>query len=271
MLSWSEVKALAARREKSKSPVLSVFLNTDRSDPVYFNHKYLVTLRNMLRVLKEELPLQDQERFSEDARFVLRRMENLTTKARALVVYGDASENFFWLRELFLPLPNEVVWKPKPHVEPLRKLLKEHERHVVVIVDKSRARLFHSFLGELEGRWDEKSQAKVQHIRHSGRDHGLSQMQIQRKSEMHTLWHLKRVAKKLEQLHQFQGFGHLVLTGSKEATAALKRLLPSAILRRMAKESVLPYRISDRLLFKTAESWENEIDPVVVAKVFKGG
>ena len=46
--------------------------------------------------------------------------------------------------------PNHLAFEPRPDVAPLLRIMDEYERYAVALVDKTCARLFSVFMGEIE-------------------------------------------------------------------------------------------------------------------------
>src|SRR5712672_3434848 len=93
--------------------------------------------------------------------------------------------DFFRVCELAVNVHNILSWRDKPYVRPLLELIDEHERYGVVLTDREHARLFSIFLGELEEHQEVFARADVTHVKTSGTDHMRSQMNIQRKADLH--------------------------------------------------------------------------------------
>jgi hypothetical protein len=109
------------------------------------------------------------------------------------------------------------------------ELLDRHERYVVVLADRAKARLFTIFLGDIEESKEAFAAADVEHIKGPGTDHPLSQMQIQRKADIHAKWHLKDVSRAKSRLAQKHNFNRLILGGPNEVTSELAKLLPKSL------------------------------------------
>ena len=148
-LSRSDVELLTEREPRPESPVLSVYLDTDQSDEPNLKRGFEVVFKNMLR---DELPEEKdrQQELKDDAESVLRFLADYRNTRRSLVVFCDASEGFFWIRQLSVNVRSLLRWEETPYVRPLLELIDEHERYGVILTDRGKARLFTIFLGEIE-------------------------------------------------------------------------------------------------------------------------
>lgn len=234
MFSRKDLKELAARKGDPRSPVLSVFLNVDQSVSSNLNRGFEAALKNMIRDLFEGIEGSEQEKeFSTDAERVGRFINNYQPRARSLAIFCDASEDFLWSRDVNAPLKNEIHWHEKPYIRPLLEARDEFERYAVLLADKAQARLFTVFLGEIQEHQEAFAEAQVKHIKAPGSDHSRSQMQVQRKADVHVLWHLKNAAELLGRLDDQKRFERLVLAGPVEATSQLQKILPDHLKRRL--------------------------------------
>ena len=266
MISRSDVEALMERDVQPDSPVLSVYLNTDQSDAANIQRGFAVVFRNMLREVErpndkdKQKDKTKQEQLKHDAEKVLRFLDDYREPRRALVVFCDSSQDFFWVRELGVNVRNTLRWLDKPYVRPLLELMDEHERYGVVLTDRAHARLFTIFLGEIEEYTEAFAGADATHIKTSGTDHLRSQMNIQRKADLHARWHLKEVAQTMSRLAGKLEFDRLILAGTVEATSELQRLLPKALRARVVGKVALPVEANTSHVLEETLKIEREVE-----------
>jgi peptide chain release factor subunit 1 len=260
MVSRREVEALLERGTRPDSPVLSVYVDTDQSNVVNVNRAFEVVFKNMLRDIKQPEDKEKQNQLKDDAELVLRFLDDYRDTKRALVVFSDASENFFWVRELSVNVSNSLVWHAKPFVRPLLELMDEHERYGVVLTDRRHARLFTIFLGAIEEQKEAFAQADVTHLETTGTDHIRSQMNFQRKADLHARWHLKEVAQSMMKLAAKHEFDRLILAGTVEATSELQGLLPKALRARVVRKIALPIEANTALVLEETLKIEEEVE-----------
>ncbi len=124
---------------QASHPVLSVYLNTDALTGN--DESALPRLRAMLRSV--DLP-QDKE-------VVLGYMEReYDGKGRSVALFSCASEDFFRVYSLAIPVPDRVRVHDRPHVKPLANLLDRYGYYGIILVDSQRARVFTFHLGVLQ-------------------------------------------------------------------------------------------------------------------------
>ncbi len=123
---------------QAKSPVLSVFLNTDPAEGNADTYK--LRLRSMLK----EVNLPD------DVFAVIRYLDHEHDwSGRSLAIFSCADEGYLKAFPLAVPIRSRVVAFDRPYVKPLAHLLDAYGGYGVVLVDKQGARLFSFHLGEL--------------------------------------------------------------------------------------------------------------------------
>jgi hypothetical protein len=229
MISKAEMRTLIGRAGHPGRPVLSVYLDVDQSQESNLTRKFEVPLKNLLRAIAEGLADEfEREEFAADAERVLRFVSGYRPGARSLVILCDALEDFFWQRELNIPLPSEARWSETFYLRPLLESLDEFERYGVILTDRAQARLFTVYMGEIEEHAETFAEGEVKVVQAAGTDHLRSQMRFQRKADHHAHRHLKRVAELMDGLVESHGFDRLVLAGPVEADQQTSSPAPEA-------------------------------------------
>lgn len=124
---------------QAKSPVVSVYLNTDPTEGNTETHK--LHLRSMLK----EVDLPD------DVKIIMRFIDHEHDwSGRSVALFSCAPEGFFRAYSLAIPVQNRVRISNQPHVKPIADLHDSYGGYGVVLVDKQGARLFFFHLGELQ-------------------------------------------------------------------------------------------------------------------------
>lgn len=245
---------------RPNSPTLSVYLDVDQSVAANLNRMFEMALFNVLREVEERLDSRQQSDFQADALRVQDFVEGYKPQAKGLIIFCDTSADFFWTREIHVPVKTEARWSEKPYLRPLLEILDEHERYGVILTDRSQARLFSIFLGEIEEYHETLAAADVTRFKSSGRDHIRSQTRHQRQADARALWHLKQVAEIMQGVAERLAFDRLVLAGPVEATTEVYRQLSKALRAKVIGTMALAMEANERQvltetlkLMKTAE------------------
>jgi peptide chain release factor subunit 1 len=260
MLTRTDVETLLDRASTPGSPVLSVYLSVERSHVRDAAHYLETALRQQVRALKERLEGPARDAFAADAEHALQYVAHHSLKAQSLVLFCDASEDFLWARELHVPVRQTVQWLDTVYLSPLLEVWDDYERYGVILTDKTRARLFTVFLGEVEEAQEVFAPADVRHLVTTGTDHLWSQKRFQRRAEVHARWHLRQVAAAIDRLAYRLAFDRLILAGPVEATHELARLLPKRIQTRVVTTLTLPIDASEHLVLQGTLKIEQAIE-----------
>ena len=241
MISKEELSILIGREGKPGHPVLSVYLDVDQSRETNRNRKFEVSLGNLLRELEQSLiDGLEREEFATYAERVKHFVSGYRPGARSLVIFCDVAGDFFWHRELEVPVRSEARWSEIFYLRPLLETLDEYERYGVILADRAQARLFTVHLGEIEEHGESFAPGEVKIFKAPGRDHIRSDMRFQRKADQYAHRHLKRVAELAVEMAERHAFDRLMLAGPVEATSKLHQLLPKRWQSRVVASLDLP-------------------------------
>ncbi|HYZ10886.1 MAG TPA: Vms1/Ankzf1 family peptidyl-tRNA hydrolase [Actinomycetota bacterium] len=154
---------------------------------------------------------------------------------RGLAMFACSAAGLWEALELSHPVRDRVRVAPRPHLVPLEALLELAETFCTVLVDRERARVFLSSLGEIEEVSRLLDDVPGQHDQG-----GWAQARLQRHIQDHVHRHLKHVADTLLRVQRSRPFDHLVLAGPDEAVAELERDLHDYARRRILERMSLP-------------------------------
>src|SRR5690242_11546799 len=96
MISHLDIQRFCERAPTPESPVLSVYLDVDRSRAANLNREFESALKARLRTLERSLAPNDQEVFRADAARVQRSIAAYAPRAATLVMFADDSADLFW-------------------------------------------------------------------------------------------------------------------------------------------------------------------------------
>ena len=158
---------------------------------------------------------------------------------RGLALFSCSGADLWEAVELSHPVRDGVRVALRPHLVPLEAVLELAETFCTVLVDRERARIFLSSLGEI----DEVSRL-LDDVPGQHDQGGWAQARLQRHIEDHVQRHLKHVAATLLRIQRGRPFDHLVLAGPEEAVAELERELHDYARRRTLARISLPMTAS---------------------------
>jgi peptide subunit release factor 1 (eRF1) len=130
------------------APVLTAYLETNPADSRNLRHPpgYLIWLKSQAKNLEERVPQAERKAFREQVQRLKEYLSGNPANTRGLVVFaGPQVWHLFLLR---VQTENELFWG-SPSLAQLLWLMEEHRPCGVVLVDRSGARFFHYWMGEL--------------------------------------------------------------------------------------------------------------------------
>src|SRR5581483_6947728 len=232
-MSITEQLPRLARLTGGRTPVVSVYLNTDWRDE-HQRERTRVFLRREVRNARAADPAP---RLAAALDWIEGQGEALIGQARhpeahgvALFAGGDET-----LRELLparIPFEPTFVVAPAPVLRPLAALLTESPETVVAFVDAESAWLTPVSIGGAGATVRLESDVPGRHRR--GGWAQLAQSRYQRHIAEHRGQHLEAVAAALGRLDDEHDAGRIVLAGPAEVVAALRRRLPEPLASRVA-------------------------------------
>jgi hypothetical protein len=137
------------------APVLTLYLNTNPADPRNQRHPpaYLIYLKSRGQIIGGRVSEEERKLFQAELKRVEEFLRNRRPSQRAVVVFSGPK------RQEFLPVQVEVEdelhWG-RPSLTQLLWLLDEHQPCGVAVVNRSGARFFRFWLGEIEELKEEK-------------------------------------------------------------------------------------------------------------------
>lgn len=208
---------------QTKTLTLSLYLNTDQKK---YTPQEIKT--NLINLLKKAEDVFGKE-FNKFLRWRFRlRLKN---NVRSLVFFANIRENIFYEYELPRAVESAIYFEKNLHLTPLVKILDEFERYLVAVFDKSKARIFSVYLGEIE---EEKSIKQDFSGKHDMG--GWSQARYQRHIEDHVRRNLKKVKEIIDAMSRKYEFDRIILAGTLEALSLFKKILPQELRKKIAGE-----------------------------------
>lgn len=219
------------------SPVLSFYLNTDRSQMPLQRIQSIA--RRKIHEAEEYLRRSDdwgrfypviQKEIARIQDYVYRHLPEHTEPG--LVVFAGHNGILWEVFDLPRPVSSRLMVDLTPYFNPLLAILSEYSRFGVVLLDRQRARLLELYMGQLGELWDvfDDVPQKVS----AGGWYGLRERKEQRKVEGKITHHFKHVAEELFRLFQKNQFDKLVVGCSTEYYNEFIRHLHPFLHKRLA-------------------------------------
>jgi len=227
MISHDDISQLHDYQSGADSFILSLYVNIDQSNAANLNRGFETRVESLFRQVAENQNSHQgsKQRFDAECKRVRQFLSGYVPKGKALVVFSDSKQDFWWQRDLQVELPTGLRWSPQLWVRPLLEVIEEHDRFGVVLIDKHHARILAVDAGGMEQQAEVMSDVPQKHAT-TGSDHIFSQGQMDRDHTNHVQSHAKRVAEELASVIDRMKLKRIVIGGPVEATAAFASALP---------------------------------------------
>ena len=121
MFDWDSLLKIADY--KSKSDVLSLYLNTNREkDP---KEGFKITFKD----LTKSLPKNQKDNISKIEKYLF---SQFSGEAKGLAFFSDTASGFWQVYELQVAVPNLVFVEESPYIKPLASILEDFQKFCVV-------------------------------------------------------------------------------------------------------------------------------------------
>jgi peptide subunit release factor 1 (eRF1) len=234
-------------------PTLSVYLETLPSWGAGSNPK--AQLEAVLRPIRATLEGPALDQLDSAAAMVMKAIARLDHLPRAVAAFACPDVGFLRI----VPLPEPVVpaayWGPTLHLKELLAAMDEHERTVVVLVDREHARVYRIFMGQIEevASLDRKLDPAQEHGTHQKKSRSGGQgspirmdygeRNTERRQEWHVRRHLERVLTAVRD-RDSPAPDRVLVGGGKDTVHELLALMPPRIRARTRLISGLPVSAS---------------------------
>jgi peptide chain release factor subunit 1 len=207
------------------------------------NPAYLIEVKELLKKRQKELndqPLTAEVRKSlnSDMRkireYVNHKFERNAVKT--LIIFSCSAKKYWQVLTLNLSLHSQLIVGPKSYTRPLTLLLDEYRRFLVILVERSKARFFEVYAGQIREYTDvfDDVPGKVK----MGGYGGYEERRIERHIEDHVRRHFKHVADVAFELFKRHSHDSVILLGSEQNTSEFHHFLHNTLHDRIVATEV---------------------------------
>ncbi len=215
--------------EKSTFPVTSAYFMLDH---LAGNRKHhIIELKKQIRYKKEttyfkQLTEAEQSSVLADFEKIIGFYSEGIDPAETVsaICFSSHGSGFWQTITLKRPLKyNELVIQPLPYIRPLVTFFSLHSNYGVVLIDRTKARIFKSTLGEFRELFAVNENAP-ESIKVGGFK-GRQERRVERNIHEAILQHYKQIAQKVFEFYQQSNFEWLILGGRRESMNEFVRYL----------------------------------------------
>ncbi|MFH1214304.1 MAG: hypothetical protein V1681_09450 [Candidatus Neomarinimicrobiota bacterium] len=243
-------------------PVTSAYFTLDN---VAGNRKsHIVEIKKQIRYKKEKTYFQqlspvEQESVLSDFDRILRWYGEELNPAESIssICFSSSGANLWQTINFKRPLPqNTLVIQPTPYIRPYTMLFSHYRNYAVVLIDRSKARIFESRLGEFKEHFyiEDNSPESVK----VGGFKGRQERKVERNIHQAVIQHYKEVAQVAFDLFQKYKFHWVILGGRKESLTEFTKYLHTYLTSRIAGQMEIEPSASLNDVLKKIEATEEK-------------
>ena len=223
--------------EETESPLISCYLDLRKRPLGYWEE--LDTRIQLLSKTLDAGSVADFERAAARIQLCLDGPISLATQG--LAAFARAGKRPFWLSLQFeVPLPNWIAVGATPNIYHLVELKDNYDRYVILLTTETSARIIGVNLGAATAQlWRSRPDLR----RRVGREWTKEHFQDHRRERTRQFIHDQ--IRTLDQVISAGGYGHLILAGNPQMSAAVRKVLPGRLAQKLIDS--VPASATDRV------------------------
>jgi peptide chain release factor subunit 1 len=228
------------------------------------NPAYMIAMKDLNKQKQKHLENQDlsadvrksiEEDLQRIADFVRLKFER--NGARTLVIFSCSARKFWSTLTLNLSLHDQISIVSAPYLRPLISILEDYHRFLAILVERSKARIFEVYAGEIQ-EFTDIFDVIPGRVRVGGFG-GSEERKIERHIEDHVRRHFKHVADAGFELFKRNSHDYVILLGSEQNTNEFHHYLHNTLHQRLAGTDVLEITASVQDVLKHVARIEEKI------------
>ncbi len=207
---------------------------------------------------RESHPLEERQWVGKD----LKKMQEFVGSIRGsprkgVVIFSCAVHEVWEVFFLSRPARDLLILDFSAYIRPLATILDQYRRVCTLLVDRTRARIFEVFMGEIEEQTEIFSDVPSK-VREAGW-YGLTERRIERHIQDHLHHHLKRVSDRVFMHFRKKGFDRLILGGHVEVLPEMENMLHSYLRKRLKRTLRMDLNSGPKEVLEKSLELEQEI------------
>lgn len=149
-----QIKQLEKVKKDEDNKVLTMYLNTDPSDPDQQGGEWKIHLKNGLRNFESYLQEDDNKEELKNFQRVKEKVESFVHHneqhfRKGIILFVTADEDVWFADRFQTPLKTEFFWEVIPRLEQLKELYETYPRSGIILVQKSEIKVLETEMNEL--------------------------------------------------------------------------------------------------------------------------
>ncbi|HDN59893.1 MAG TPA: hypothetical protein ENF20_08035 [Candidatus Marinimicrobia bacterium] len=220
-------------------PITTAYISVDIRQPSRQN--YITELKKLIQYKKRksyfrELSQIERESVLEDFDKILKYAKedfNINGKLTS-VCFSSSAEGIWETVNFNIPFRTDIEVQPYPYIRLLAGIYSGHRNYAVLLIDRNKARIFESRLGENIEHFHirENSYEKIKYGGYYGRD----ERSVERNIRNMVIQHYKRVADEIFNLNRKRDFSWIIIGGRREIMNEFRRYLHEFVIGKILGE-----------------------------------
>lgn len=237
-------------------PVLTVYLDTNPANPRNLRRPPGASawVKTHARDLAAQLPNADPKLIKDQAQRIDACLAGHPARAKGMIFFAGPG-NWKIIR-LQVPVEDEIYWG-KPSLGQLLWILDEHRPYGVLVVDRSGARFFRYWLGEIEEQKQDRLEFELDLSQWRRRElvmgRGADRDSFQQRVDAHYARFFKETAERCREWRERERLSPVFVAGPTEAAEAVWNVLPESCRAQSALVKGLPARVTGPELLRRIE------------------
>ncbi|WLR52892.1 VLRF1 family aeRF1-type release factor [Bacillus tianshenii] len=149
-----EIKKLENIQQQKPNRVLSIYLNTDPSDPDQQGGEWKIHLKNGLKSFENYMKEDDDKDEKRSYRNVREKVEefmheNEKNLKKSVVLFASGDDSVWFAQILQMPVKTEFHWEDSPHLDQLKEMQETFPRTGIVLTQQDEIKILKTELGAL--------------------------------------------------------------------------------------------------------------------------
>src|SRR5699024_4819316 len=149
-----QIKQLENIKKEQDNKVLTMYLNTDPSDPEQQAGEWKIHLKNGLRNFESYLEEDNNKEELKNFQLVKQKVEkfvhgNEQHFRKGIILFASADEEVWFADRFQMPVKTEFFWEEEPVLGQLKELLETYQKSGIIIVTKYYVKLISVHLNEI--------------------------------------------------------------------------------------------------------------------------
>lgn len=234
--------------EQPTRSVLSLYLNTDPTDPEQSNEAWKIHLKNGLKRLHEYVEAFDEpgemKEFEKTCSKVQKEIEgNQLELHKGIIIFASESGDLWSVHNVQVPIKTSFHWEKKPILEPLMKMQDKYPSAGIILPSLDEVRIIDTSMGVIQDElyyefdsdsdeWKNKKGLAYGAIRSSGATHIDA---FDKRMKENLLRFYKDIGTTINQLKKKKNWAEIHLVGEADSTNPFAQVLnhkPDSVLNK---------------------------------------